>query len=66
MLVPLNYIQRGDQSPEPDFNPEVLRATEVIHPLAKLHTEGSNQLSGQFSTRSDTPRIDSKVSVYPA
>ncbi|KAL1492725.1 hypothetical protein ABEB36_010939 [Hypothenemus hampei] len=35
-----NYVQRGDQSPDPDDVPDLAPPyPEVVHPLAKLHTD---------------------------
>lgn len=49
ILAPIHHVQRGDQTPEPDNNPDLtLLYPEIVHPLSKLHKQGSNQLSGQF------------------
>ena len=47
-LAPIEYVQRGDQSPEPDNAPDSQLFTEVIHPLAKFHKQGGNQHGSPF------------------
>ncbi|XP_066247088.1 laminin subunit beta-1 isoform X1 [Euwallacea similis] len=46
LKVPLNFVQRGDQSPEPDYSPDLSTNPEVLHPFTKLHSQGGTQLSG--------------------
>ncbi|ERL94756.1 hypothetical protein D910_12030, partial [Dendroctonus ponderosae] len=41
----VNHVQRGDQTPGPDNNPDIPNA-EVVHPLAKLHTDNSQSIIG--------------------
>lgn len=49
ILAPIHHVQRGDQTPEPDINPDLtLLYPEIVHPLSKLHKQDINQLSGQF------------------
>lgn len=47
MPASVNHVQRGDQTPGPDNNPDIPNP-EVVHPLAKLHTDNSQSIIGQF------------------